>query len=503
MPPLPAQRTSVLDDPGVKWALSEFQGMRQRIYWNVARYYDGVHPMAFATEQFRSAFYQVFKDYSENLCSPVVDALKDRLEVVGFRTNKAEVKTEQAPGVPGMPTRQKARVEDPEGQKAWDVWTRNRMDLRAAEVHEESLKCGDAYVLVWPNDEGEAEIWPQLATEFRVRYDPNNRGYLLSACKVWKDDVEGVWRLNVYYPDRIDKFASKSNTLQNMSFQPADYTKIDVISNPYQQVPAFHFPNGCEYKPGISELKNVIPIQDGLNKSVVDMLVAMEFASFKQRYAVGFEVEINEETGQPVDANVRNYGVDRMMTFPDPESKVGQFDATDLNQFLRVQDKFWLSAARVSGTPLHYFYITQGDFPSGEAIKSAEGRFIRKIKDRQTANGNKWEDVVQFALKIDGQATEDVEYTAMWVPATPRSEAELADTAVKKRAIGVPRSQLLREQGYSEEEIDQFLQEADAEALAQAQLKQQEQPPEPGGTGPSRDTTRARQGVPGAATGGG
>jgi hypothetical protein len=159
-----------------------------------------------------------------------------------------------------------------------------------------------------------------------------------------------------------------------------------------------------------------------------------------------------------------------------------------------VQDKFWLSAARVSSTPLHYFYLNSGDFPSGEAIKSAEGRFIKKIGDRQTSNGNQWEDVISFAMEVDGIFSEDIELTTVWDPATPRSEAELADTAVKKRAIGVPRSQLLREQGYSEEEIDRFLEESDSEAVARAALTMK--PEEPGGE--SRDTSRARQGVPGA-----
>jgi hypothetical protein len=187
------------------------------------------------------------------------------------------------------------------------------------------------------------------------------------------------------------------------------------------------------------------------------------------------------------------------MTIPDLDAKVGQFDSTDLQQFLKVQDKFWLSAARVSATPLHYFYLTQGDFPSGEAIKSAEGRFIKKIERRQTSYGNRWEDALLFAMKIDGKDTEDLELTCMWDPATPRSEAELADTAVKKRAIGVPRSQLMREQGYSEDEIDRFLEESDSEAAAKAELMMS---PEENGGPPSRDTTRAGQGVPGGRRGG-
>ena len=40
-----------------------------------------------------------------------------------------------------------------------------------------------------------------------------------------------------------------------------------------------------------------MPVQDGLNKSVLDMLVAMEFSAFRQRWAAGIEVD-----HQPIEA---------------------------------------------------------------------------------------------------------------------------------------------------------------------------------------------------------
>lgn len=497
--PSPVRPTE--EESALKWALDEYGSPRQLQYHTFWDYYDSIHPVAFATEKFKAAFFSTFKNYAENLCAPVVDALNDRLKIVSFSTNKAEIqKGTSPPTIPGTPPREKVTVEDEPGKAAWDIWERNDLELTSTEVHLESLLMGDGYVLVWPNDEMEATFWPQLAHECRVRYDPNNRKKILYGSKIWLDKITGHWRLNLYFPDRIAKYQSKQNNLRTMSFQPLAYRKVDQVPNPYGRVPLFHFPNKRQNRMGLSELsRSVVALQDGLNKSVIDMLVSMEFAAFKQRYVIGMEVEINEDTGEPVDANVKNYGVDRLMTIPDPEAKVGQFDSTDLQQFLKVQDKFWLSAARVTGTPLHYFYLTQGDFPSGEAIKSAEGRFIKKIGDRQVGYGNQWEDALLFAMQIDLVADADLEVHANWEPATPRSDAELADTAVKKKAIGVPRSQLLREQGYDEDQIDRFLQESDAEAMAKAQLMQK---PEEDGLQPSRDTTRGRQGVPGAGAGG-
>lgn len=476
-------------DADLTWATNQYKMNERRrkyeLYWN---YYEGNQRLAFATEKFKEAFGNLFKEFAENVCPAVVDSLVDRLQVVGFRSSAAALSTEPVPSlVPGVPERKKVTTSDPKGQDAWDIWERNRMDLRSKDVHRESVMMGDSYAIVWPDENMQAAIWPQLANEVTVQYDPNTQGKLLRGAKRWFDDVEARWMLNVYLRDAILKFESRNKTV-NQPEKPEGYRQIDEVSNPYDVVPVFHFPRGVQNRHGRSDLKDVIPIQDALNKAVMDMLIAMEFASFKQRYVIGLEVEIDEETGEPKDANAKNYGVDRMMAIPNEEAKVGQFDATDLTQFLKVQEKFWASVARVSGTPLHYFFITQGDFPSGEAQKAAEARFSTRIEDSQTSYGNTWEDVMRFAMQIDGTWEENLELTALWTDATPRSDSELADTAVKKKAVGFSRSYLLSEFGLSDEEIDRMLQESDAEAIQKFVLQQ---PPESGQQGENGSTQRS------------
>jgi hypothetical protein len=345
------------------------------------------------------------------------------------------------------------------------------MDLKANEVHQEMLTAGDAYAILWPNQEGKIEIFPQKGIQCCIEYESEDSKTTLRAAKVWYDLQLGRWRVNVYLPDRILKYAQK-NTSDTLAEKDTAFGLVQTMPNQYGQVPMFHFPNKVVRRYGVSELRDVLPLQNALNKSVMDMLIAMEFASFKQRYIIGLDVEIDPETGQPTDPTYRNFGVDRIMAIPDLEAKVGQFDATDLSQFLRVQEKFWASIARVSGTPLHYFFITQGDFPSGEAMKSAEARFVKKIVDRQTAAGNVWEDAMLFALKVEEVTVpEDLQVETLWVDAAPKSEAELADTAVKKKAVGVSRSQILKEMGYDDETVYRMLEESDAYTASQAAME--------------------------------
>lgn len=496
-----------MSEQDLRWAHAQYQpSFRRDVYVLFADYYAGDHRLAFATEKFRSTFGMLFKEFAENLIPAVVDSLADRMEITGFQTSEAVVKTEEVPPAPilkeqGAPARQKVTTDDPLGQKAWDIWTRNQMDTGANEVHVESLLMGDSYLMIWPDDRNRAVLWPQIALEMSVQYDPNVKERIVRASKLWFDDLEGYWRLNVYTETDIQKYQSiKLNDSIPEASLPNDirgWRQVDLVNNPYGRVPVFHFPNKATRKWGKSRIKDVIPIQDGLNKSVMDLLVTMEFAAYKQRYIIGADPPGDPATGEEVDpAQVsKEYGVNRLMTIPDPEAKVGQFDATDLDQFLRVQEKFWASAARVSGTPLHYFFITQGDFPSGEAMKSAEARFIKEIGDQQDEKGVIWSEAMLFALQVEEGVPEDLEIEVQWDSAQPKSEAELADTAVKKKAVGVPRSQLLREMGYTEAQIERFIQESDAETMSNFlmgnrqgmdQSQQQTQRETVGGRTPSR-----------------
>ena len=98
--------------------------------------------MLFATEKFRSAFGSLFRAFADNLCSKVVDAPANRLSITGFSVEKGGEKL---------------------ANEAWAMWLANRMDLRAGEVHTEALTSGDAYVIVWPDDDGQPIIYPNDA----------------------------------------------------------------------------------------------------------------------------------------------------------------------------------------------------------------------------------------------------------------------------------------------------------------------------------------------------
>ena len=237
-------------------------------------------------------------------------------------------------------------------------------------------------------------------------------------------------------------------------FEPYLLDGEPVIASELNMVPVFHFGNNADIgKFGISELKIVVPVQDAFNKSICDMLVAMEFAAFRQRWISGLELDLDND-GNPIPPF--RSGVDRIWTVDTPDTKFGDFDTTDLEQFLKVKNSFRLDVATVSGTPLHYFMPLGGDFPSGEALKKAETRFVKKVENRQTAFGAVWEDVIGCALKLDGKG--DARLFATFRSAAEPGEDEQLERLGRKQDLGVPDEQLWSEAGYGDADIDRFRQ---------------------------------------------
>lgn len=395
----------------LEWALRELRdSARQAAYAKAHRYYNGVHPMLFATDKFRSTFGKSLGTLHDNLCPAVVDSISDRLKVTGIDA-----------GVNGS-----AEL----AAEAWEVWQRNRMDLRAAETHDEALKAGDGYALVWPI-EGEATIWALDACDVAVAYDPRKPGVLKRAARLWQDDDDMRVHIDIYTPTTFERYvtrgARKSATLtantRAREFLPYTSEGGNIAlegrePNPFGRVPLVHFPNKAYHRYGRSELVDVYPLQDALNKTLCDLMVNNEFAAYRQRYATGYDA--SEGTGS-TDGNISEYGVDRMMWSSDADTRFGNFDVSPAQGFLETSESFRSEVARVSGTPLHYLFITRGDFPSGEAMKSAEARFTRKIENRQASFGNQWEDLLSLALRMEG-AADDVDgrmLSTVWESAEP------------------------------------------------------------------------------------
>lgn len=421
----------------LKWALRALT-CRQEAYARGAAYYAGDHPLQFASLKFRSAFGGLFREFADNLTAPVVDAVADRLQVTGFDVEDA-------------PAAQAAEA-------AWALWRQARLPRLANQVHQEALVTGDAYLIVWPDAAGHPVFYAQNASAVTVDYDPDAPGAVRRAAKWWRLE-DGRCRLTLYYPERIEKYITRAKTHGGLPTSPTSFVPFEAdgepwpLPNAYAQVPVFHFANNGPIGGfGVSELRDVIPLQNALNKAILDMLVAMEYVAFPQRWATGLEVDFDPVTGKP--KAPFDPGVDRLWTVAATDIKFGQFEPAKLDGFLEAQQNLRLEIARVSRTPIHYL-LMQGQMPSGESLKTAEEPFVRKVRDRQLAFGDVWEDALGFALRVQGE-TVGGQLETLWEDAAPRAEKEHLESLQLKQGLGVSENQLLLEAGYTDDQVQRM-----------------------------------------------
>lgn len=404
----------------LEWAAKAFTTFKQSEYEKLDRYLRGDHPLEFATPKFASAFGRAFESFSYNRMPLVVDALADRMQVTGFGANNETI-----------------------SQRAQDIWDQNGMDVQEGVTEREQFSQGDAYLIIEVDpDTGDVLMWPQRANQSRVLYSNERPGTIVCGVKRWKD-ATGYGRLTIYFPDRIEKYRSTSQSLAIVG-QPAEANQVGAADwigtswEPYtpdgeewplplaitDTVPMFHFANnaGIDNR-GISELHDVIAIQDALNKSLMDLLVAMEFAAYPQRVIVNVD-DTREETQEAIQKFVA--GVDRLLTLygtSDAPVQFGEFAAANISQYTDVVEMFDTFISRVSKVPVHYLKMA-GDFPSGEALRMAEAPFISKVEDRQRANGAVWADAMRYAVRLSGMEVEPGALRVNWQSAAPLSDEE-------------------------------------------------------------------------------
>jgi hypothetical protein len=427
-------------NPDVAWAVDDIRAnlpRRQR----ALDYAEGRHPLNFATEKFRNTFGQLFQELSDNLCDDVVNEPTDRLQIEGWGGKY--------------------------GAEAAAWWEANRGAARSGSVHQNGFRSGDAFVIVWDAGDNVPRLYVQDPRQMAVRYSTTYPDELEVAAKCWREGKG--YRLNLYYADRVEHYFSKGVSHQSgekgipnaTSFLPwtrgqegdADHVPASE-PNDKGRIPVFHFPNGELSQYGASVLADVYPLQDALNKSLCDMLVAGEAYALPHRHATGIQVSKDPVTG--LEVSPFKDGQNLWWT-ANKDAKFGYFPAAELKGFLDQQRAFRLEIARKGGLPAHTVDIgATGNAPSGLSLLIAEGKLIKRCKDRQRDWGTVWRELVAFGLSWLGGTVVAADLDPIWGPVETRDEQALLEGLVIKKALGIPDEQLMLEAGYDVGQIAEF-----------------------------------------------
>lgn len=366
-----------------------------------------------------------------NYMSPVVNACVSKLKVKGIRAS-----------------------DDVTTKRFEEVWNYNRMDALMYKIHRIALKKGDCYVLVWPvNDVPTIKVFsPEFVTPVP---DPEDEDKILFYKKEWnvKDNETIYVRKDVFYPDRIERYVARAGE----EFSPYEEDGLPpVFENKYNVIPIIHFKNQIdEGLFGISELRDAIPIQDDINRLIMDTLLDADYLGFGQISIIG-------ATLADIQANNPN-GLDRNpgsgWIFPNENTKVEKLSGEALSSFIEAIDEQINELATITRTPLFYLKPTAQPI-AGVSLDKLQSPFLDKVNEVQTVFGNCYEDMNKLILLQLGLKPSNT--TVLWYTDKPSVDEVRNDISLNAASI-ISRKEVLRKQGYDSSEIQKIEDEIDEE----------------------------------------
>lgn len=396
-------------------------------------YYEGKEPLRWSLEKLEEVFDEVTcPRWIENWSAVIVDSVLDRLQL----------------------ERMLVTDEDPTTAQINELFMDTQLDLDACDVHKDAVITGEGYVVAWKRD-GVIEAFHNDSRTVHLFKDPAHPHTDRFAAKWWVDAAGDV-RLVLYYADRIERYFNTKNTKAFPArFNARQWVLIDSDPNPFDMIPVFQFSID---KRGAAELDNVMDLQDIINKTVSDMMVAAEFQSVPQRWMIS-QADYNTETAEGTPNRVP-YSPFSTVMIPatDTDSQpaaTGTYQAADLRMFLDVIEKKARAMAIITRTPKHYLMMQAGD-PSGEALLAMESPLTRKIKHYQKRLSPTWRKLSAFLLKLDNTDTDSKEIKALWEVTATVQPVTQAQARVANTTAGIPIHTQLRDEGWTEKELAQM-----------------------------------------------
>ncbi|BAX92045.1 chromosome partitioning protein ParA [Mycobacterium shigaense] len=415
------------------------------------RYFTGTQALAFLSPDQRTALDR-FGRMASNIPRLAVTSLTERLRVSGFT-----------------------------GADVWRDWLANDLDQQSDIAHQEALTFGSSYVIVWGRS-GKPQVSIESPKQVAVIRDPGSRK-VLRAVKRWHSNIGGkaeTWAV-AYYPDHIETWYADQAAAAGAALD-----LVSEIDNPLGVVPVIPLTNsvlldgvgpdlGYLYDYGYSEIHDLIPLVDGLNKLLTDMLVTAEFSARPRRFAIGVQLveePVLDDEGNPTGETVAVNPIpesNRAMISENENAKFGQLDAADLTGYENAVNVLLGQIMAVSALPGHFLGIMTDNPASADAIRGSEASLTARAEARQKNFGRAWEQVARLMVAVrDGTDPADVDVQVQWAPADTRSESQEADAATKLYQAGIlSRAGTLRRLGFSADQIKQELLDKRAELLSE------------------------------------
>lgn len=354
-----------------------------------------------------------------------------------------------------------------ENAPAWKTWQANRMDAHQTGIHRATLAYGWSYVTVLPGEPvpvirglsprsmiarySERSVdWPEMALEVaRSQWEPTI--YRLY-------DAECVYTL----AERESKLEFVRVEYHRLGVCPVvRFSNVDPLNEPPVGAQAW-FRGRWHYAamPTGGEIEPLMSLQDQIDITTFNLLVAQHYQSFRQRYVLGWTDKKER---------VRAMGASKLWAFPDAETKVGEFGEVNLEGYLKSRDATTEEIGIVSQTPGHELTGKLVNL-SAEALAAANSSKDRKDAEKKKLLGESHEQVFFLSSRAadEDDTTESAE--VRWADTEARSFAATVDALGKAaQMLEVPVEELWeRIPGVTQQDLARWRAERAASQLLKA-----------------------------------
>ncbi|MDG4801711.1 phage portal protein [Micromonospora sp. WMMD980] len=309
--------------------------------------------------------------------------------------------------------------------RPWEFWQANRLDARQTIATRGALEFGASYVLVLPGEPAPL-IRPLSPLKTIAFYEDDDDEWPVHGLRIKGRSADGAQLFEVYDDQAVHLLA-----------RPKDRSRLTLIRSDAHGLgvcPLVRFRDRLDGE-NRGVIAPLIVLQDRINEAVFALMIALQYASFRQRWATGLSIPIEEDEdsplfGQPIEPF--QAAIDRLWVSDSPDAKFGSFDQTDVTGHLETYGSGVRTLAAIAQLSPH---VLLGDLVnlSADALAAAEAATQRKIGEYETIFGESWEQTLRLAALAAGDQRSALDLSAQvrWRDTEARSLAVAVDALGK------------------------------------------------------------------------
>lgn len=366
----------------------------------VKRYLDGDHDLPYMPRGHKREFEHLARRSITNWTPLLSDTFAKGLFVDGYRPEK---KTDNA--------------------SAWRYWQDNGLDARQSIAHRGALDYGTSYALVLPGKKGTDNspfLRPLSPLKTAAWYRDEDDEYPELALRRRGTTVNGTRLVDVLDAQTVYTYALPKDSSR--------WTQITADDHGLGVTPFVRFRDRLAGE-ACGIIRPALTLQDRVNEIVFSTMIALQYASFRQRWATGLAIP-EDEDGNPVEPF--EAAVNRLWVAEDSEARFGDFAQTELTGHMSMYDSAVKTLAAVSQISPN---VLTGDLVnlSAEALAQLQDTTQRKTAEYETLFGESWEQAFRLASLAAGdkEGATDTKASVRWRDTEARSLAQTVDALGK------------------------------------------------------------------------